>query len=82
MVTKDTIYRQNVILKERVSTLINAEKKSKMNINRQETLKKAASTHRNSLRKSLEHRLEVARANGNEQLVRQLESEANYLQMK
>ena len=53
-----------------------------MNINRQETLKNAAASHRNNLRKSLEHRLEVARANGDERLVRQLEAEASYLHMK
>jgi hypothetical protein len=53
-----------------------------LNINRQETMKKTASIHRDSLRKNLEHRLEVARANGDEKLVRQLEAEANYLHMK
>jgi hypothetical protein len=54
-------------------------KKYTMNINRQEKLKNAAAAHRDSLRKSLEHRIEVARANGDERLVRQLEAEANYL---
>ena len=53
-----------------------------MNINRQETLKNTAANHRNNLRKSLEHRLEVARANGDERLIRQLEAEASYLHMK
>ena len=53
-----------------------------MNINRQETLKKAAAHHRENLRKSLEHRLELARAKGDEKLIRQLEAEANYLHMK
>lgn len=50
-----------------------------MSKNRQEILKKAASTYRESLRKSLEHRLEMARSQGNDQLVRQLEAEASYL---
>ena len=50
-----------------------------MNKNRQEKLTKAALTYRESLRKNLEHRLESARAQGNDKLVRQLEAEANYL---
>lgn len=50
-----------------------------MNNNRQEMLNQAASAHRESLRKSLEHRLDVARSQGNENLVRQLEKEAAYL---
>jgi len=45
-------------------------------------MKKSASIHRDNLRKNLEHRLEVARANGDEKLVRLLEAEANYLHMK
>lgn len=50
-----------------------------MNRNRQETLKKVAATHRANLEKNLQHRLEVARAKGDENLVRMLEAEANYL---
>lgn len=53
-----------------------------MNINRQQVLTQAASAHRESLRQSLQHRLEVARAEGNEKLVRQLEAEAAYLHLK
>jgi hypothetical protein len=53
-----------------------------MNINRQEKLKTAAAAHRDSLLKSLQHRLEVARANGDEKLIKQLEAEANYLHMQ
>ena len=53
-----------------------------MSTNRQEILKKAASSHRESLRKSLKHRLEMARVQGDEKLVRQLEAEANYLHMQ
>lgn len=52
-----------------------------MNRNHQEKLAKAALTYRESLRKNLEHRLEAARAQGNAQLVRQIEAEANYLHM-
>lgn len=55
---------------------------SNMNINRQEILKKAASAHRESLLRSLERRLENARAKGDENLVRLLEAEASYLNMK
>ena len=53
-----------------------------MNNKRQEILTKAALNHRQSLRKSLQNRLEAARAKGNEQLVRQLEAEANYLHLQ
>jgi hypothetical protein len=53
-----------------------------MKINRQENKKKAASTHRETLIRNLEHRLEVARARGDENLVVQLEAEASYLNMK
>lgn len=47
--------------------------------NRQEAVKKAAQAHRDSLQKSLQRRLEAARAKGDETLVRQLEAEAKYL---
>lgn len=53
-----------------------------MNINRKETLKKAAASYRQSLKKSLQTRLESARANGNIKLVRQLQAEANYLRLE
>lgn len=54
---------------------------SKMRTNAQESLKKATSTHRESLRKNVQHRLEVAKSKGDEKLVRQLEAELNYLQL-
>jgi len=41
----------------------------------------AAATHRANLQKNLEHRLEVARANGDEALIRQLQQEASYLNL-
>lgn len=55
---------------------------SDMNKNRQQALTQADSAHRESLMKSLQHRLEIARSEGNEKLVRQLEAEANYLHIK
>lgn len=36
--------------------------------------------HRNSLLKSLEHRLDVAKKNGNTTLIEQLEAEKDYYQ--
>lgn len=53
-----------------------------MNNNRQEVLKQAALSHRESLRKSLLSRLEAARAKRDERLIRQLEAEANYLHLQ
>lgn len=50
-----------------------------INKNRQQMLTQAASAHRENLRRSLQHRLEVARAQGNDSLVRQLQAEAAYL---
>jgi hypothetical protein len=52
-----------------------------MNKNRQQAMNHAATAHRESLRKNLQHRLEIARAQGNEKLVRQLEAEASYLHL-
>ena len=53
-----------------------------MNKKRQENLTQAALSHRASLRKSLQTRLEAARAKGDEKLIRQLEAEANYLHLQ
>ncbi|QZZ19758.1 hypothetical protein J5X98_20935 [Leptothermofonsia sichuanensis E412] len=50
-----------------------------MNKNRQETRAKVSETHRANLQKNLQRRLEAARAKGDEQLIRLLEAEANYL---
>ena len=52
-----------------------------MNKKRKAILKNASDSHRDSLRRSLNIRLEAARANGNEQLIRQLEAEAKYLHL-
>lgn len=53
-----------------------------MNKISQQSLSQASQTHRDSLRRSLQHRLEVARASGNEKLVHQLEAEAAYLHIE
>ncbi|AKE65039.1 MULTISPECIES: arginine synthesis PII-interacting regulator PirA [Microcystis] len=53
-----------------------------MNKNRQQVLTQATVAHRETLRRNLQHRLEVARAQGNEALVRQLEAEAAYLHLR
>lgn len=52
-----------------------------MNKNRNIQAQQAAAAHRDSLKRSLQHRLEVARAKGDEALVRQLEAEASYLDL-
>ncbi|HEY9822156.1 MAG TPA: hypothetical protein V6D35_15495 [Candidatus Sericytochromatia bacterium] len=52
-----------------------------MNKNRNNKAQTAAAAHRVNLQKNLEHRLEVARANGDEVLIRQLQQEASYLNL-
>lgn len=49
-----------------------------MSRNLQGKAHKAAEAHRANIQRSLQHRLEVARAKGDENLVRQLEAEVNY----
>ncbi|MDQ2100365.1 MAG: hypothetical protein QQW96_22285 [Tychonema bourrellyi B0820] len=49
-----------------------------MNANRQ-NVRKIAETHRANIQKQLTHRIEVARANGNQDLVRVLEEEMKQL---
>ncbi len=49
-----------------------------MNRNRQQVLKQADEAHRQNIQRSLQHRLEVAKAQGDEKLIRQLEAEMNY----
>lgn len=49
-----------------------------MNRNMQQRFKKAAVTHRVNIQRSLQHRLEVARAKGDENLLRQLQAEISY----
>lgn len=50
-----------------------------MNKNRQQVLMQTAQTHRETLRKNVERRLDAARAKGDEALIRQLEAEAQYI---
>ncbi len=50
-----------------------------MNRNNRRSLAEATQTHRVNLRKNLERRLEAARAKGDEQLIRLLEAEAEYI---
>ncbi|AFY86152.1 MAG: hypothetical protein CLLPBCKN_002782 [Chroococcidiopsis cubana SAG 39.79] len=49
-----------------------------MSRNKQQAVKQAAEAHRQNIQKSLQHRLDVARANGDENLIRQLEAEMRY----
>ena len=49
-----------------------------MNKNMQQRFKNAAVTHRANIQRSLQHRLEVARAKGDENLLRQLQAEISY----
>jgi hypothetical protein len=50
-----------------------------MSENRLQTMRQAKELHRQNLRKNLEHRLQVARSQGNEKLVHQLEAEMRYI---
>ena len=49
-----------------------------MNRNPQKNVAQIAQTHRANILKSLEHRLEVARAKGETSLIAQLEAERKY----
>ncbi|MCX7595681.1 MAG: hypothetical protein N2235_18365 [Fischerella sp.] len=49
-----------------------------MIMNRLEASKKAQEVHRENIKKSLQHRLQVAKAKGDENLIRQLEAEMKY----
>lgn len=48
---------------------------------RRQLLHEAANAHRESIQRALEHRLAVARAQGNESLIQQLEAERHQLAM-
>ena len=52
-----------------------------MNSKHQETLRNAHLSHRESMRRSLNSRLEAAKSSGNDNLVKQLEAEAKYLHL-
>lgn len=49
-----------------------------MSQNRLQALRKAQETHRGNIQKSLEHRLQVAKAKGDDKLIHQLEAEIRY----
>ncbi|WP_017316548.1 arginine synthesis PII-interacting regulator PirA [Mastigocladopsis repens] len=49
-----------------------------MTKNRVEATKNAREAHQLNIKRSLEHRLQVARAKGDEKLIRQLEAEMKY----
>ena len=72
---------KNVILYIHPAYIILKNKKSIMNNKRQGILKNAYNSHRESMRRSLNARLEAARANKNEKLLGQLEAEAQYLHL-
>lgn len=50
-----------------------------MNRNRQQNITQTAQLHRENLRRNLEKRLEAARASGDQNLIKLLEAEANYI---
>jgi len=50
----------------------------KMTKNRVQAITKAREVHQSNIKRSLEHRLEVARAKGDENLIRLLEAEMKY----
>jgi hypothetical protein len=50
-----------------------------MSQNRLQAMRQTKEVHRQNLRKNLEHRLEVAKAQGDEKLIHQLEAEMRYL---
>ncbi|MBD2166075.1 hypothetical protein H6G64_19060 [Calothrix sp. FACHB-156] len=49
-----------------------------MNTNRLQVANKAKEAHRVNIQRNIERRLQVARANGDDKLVRQLEDEMKY----
>lgn len=49
-----------------------------MNNNRQQRFQESARIHRLNIQKTLQHRLEVAQAKKDENLIRQLQAESEY----
>ena len=70
-----------LFLGKRDITLFQSKRLFPVNNNRNNKAQTAAATHRATLQKLLEHRLEVARAKGDQTLIRQLEQEASYLNL-
>jgi hypothetical protein len=56
-----------------------SQKQSMLNKNHRKGASKLSETHRANIQKRLEHRLEVAKAKGDEHLVRMLEAEMEQL---
>ncbi|MEA5514796.1 hypothetical protein [Nodularia sp. UHCC 0506] len=50
-----------------------------MTQNKLQAISQAQETHRVNIQKSLEHRLQVAKAKSDEQLIHQLEAEIKYI---
>ncbi|MBD2258186.1 DUF4278 domain-containing protein [Pseudanabaena sp. FACHB-2040] len=73
----ETMPRQ--IKEARPAHQISARPANAMAAARRELLAEAAQTHRDSIQRSLEHRIAVARAQGNESLIQQLEAEKHQL---
>lgn len=71
-----------ILKKEEYFTLIQPAKMFKLNKKRHHKAEQAAAAHRANIQRNLAHRLEVARANGDEALIRQLEQEASYLDLR
>ena len=61
-----------------ITPLNNFCQQQDMNTKRQSIMRKVVETHRANIQRSLQHRLEVARAKGDEGLIRQLEAEVDY----
>lgn len=55
------------------------KEKSMLNKKRQEKSTKVSETHQMNLQRNLQRRMDAARASGDENLLRQLEAEANYI---
>ncbi|MFE1744155.1 DUF4278 domain-containing protein [Coleofasciculus sp. H7-2] len=74
--TRDALQRQN-FLSEGMAPL--SDRKLPTDTNRQKVLDNAAKSHLANIHRSLEHRLQVAKAKGDENLIRLLEAESKQL---
>ena len=81
MIISGSYENENVILYIRCEITYLKIKQSIMNRKRKEIIKNTSLSHRESMRKSLNNRLESARATGNSKLIEQLEAEAKYLHL-
>lgn len=62
-----------------MTSIEQSRKMSNMNQNRRQLIAQTSQIHRDNLRRNVQRRLEIARAQGNESLIRQLEAEFSYL---